>query len=412
MKTRYIFEILCLDSSEGSVIKNERNLVYSLMANGELWIEPKRRENSIVDDSQNITLAISQLSREEENDLSVKNTFLLKLKGDFEPLEIFRLKLISHLKRQNYDHIYILSDEISSKISCEIYPKVNRVENLLRKYLIKFFVTKLGVSWWNVTADSEMKKKVVQRKNNETVFSEYIDNKAYLIDFNELGKIAHSQSSGFISRDDIVTRVLELDETSEAITNLKKELESNYTKFFKDTFKDKSFQQKWEELEKIRHKVAHNNLFTALDLDRAEKLTSELVDIIEEANDKVDNVSFSLDEKDLIKESITHTYAIYDVITEDELLKKLEESEKWAARNRDNFVSLKHFVTSYLGSQGYDYRSSYDLINSLEERGLVELWDFKGPNNIYPVTAIRRITGSLAGQEGLAKLKSQMKQTE
>ncbi|RKD89861.1 HEPN domain-containing protein [Mangrovibacterium diazotrophicum] len=409
MKTNYVFEVLCLDSSEKSVIKNEKNLAYSLMANGDLWIEPKQREASISDEKQNLTLGIKQLSREEESDTSLKNTFLIKCKGDYEPLEVFRLRILAHLKNQGYSYLYILSDDVSAKISCEIYPKINQVENQLRKYLIKFFITKLGVSWWNVTADAEMKKKVIQRKNNETDFSEYIDNKAYLIDFNELGKIVHSQSSGFLSRDDIANKVLALEETPEAIKTLKRELESNYTKFFKDTFKDKEFQQKWEELEKIRHKVAHNNLFTAKDLERSEEICKNLFDIIKEANEKIDNISFSLDEKDLIKENITQNFASYNVISEEKLLEKLDESESWAAKTRDNFVSLKHFVTNFLGSQGYDYRSSYDLINLLERKGLVELWEFKGPNNLYPVTAIRRLKGSLAGQEGLAKLKQEMK---
>ena len=42
-------------------------------------------------------------------------------------------------------------------------------------------------------------------------------------------------------------------------------LETNYIKFFQDTFKDKGFQDKWTQLEEIRHKVAHSNLFTIED---------------------------------------------------------------------------------------------------------------------------------------------------
>lgn len=254
---------------------------------------------------------------------------------------------------------------------------------------MKFFVTKLGPSWWNVTADSEMNKKVNQRKNNELVFANYIDNKAYLIDFGELGKIVHSQSSGFISREDIVNKVLDLEESGEAIKKLKAELESNYTKFFKDTFKTNNFQQKWEELEKLRHKVAHNNLFTKHDLERAEELTTLLIDIINKANESIDSIQFNLEEKDLLKENISSNLGTFEVITKEVLLKKLAESETWAKRTRDNFVGLKHFVTNYLGSIGYDYRSSYELINQLESEGVLELYDYKGSNNLYPVTAIR-----------------------
>jgi hypothetical protein len=391
MKTKYTFEILCLDASGTSVIKSEENLTYSLLANHELWINPNKRDNSIIDDKQNISLNIKQLSKEEESDLNVKNTFLIRIKGDFDPMEQFRIKIVKYLNNQGYNQIYILLDEVSSEISCRIYPKINLVENLLRKYVMKFFITKLGPSWWNVTADSEMKKKVNTRKNNETFFSGYIDNKAFLIDFGELGKIVHSQSSGFISREDIVSKVLGLEESPAAIKNLKKELESNYTKFFQDTFKEKGFQTKWEDLEKIRHKVAHNNLFTRIDLNNADTLTKELEEIITNANSKIDGITFSIDEKVTIQENIASTFATYQVISEETFLEKLTDSERWALKTRDNFISLKHFVTNYLGAQGYDYRTSYDMVNVLEQKGLIELYEFTSSNNLYPITAIRKV---------------------
>ena len=49
-----------------------------------------------------------------------------------------------------FTNIRILRDDISTKIANEIYPLINRVENLLRRYLIKFFTRKIGVDWWEV----------------------------------------------------------------------------------------------------------------------------------------------------------------------------------------------------------------------------------------------------------------------
>ncbi|MCT4562375.1 MAG: HEPN domain-containing protein [Crocinitomicaceae bacterium] len=415
MKTSYTFELLTLDSSGHCTIKSEQALAYSLMSNSGIWSTPKLRDNIIHDEDLKITLGISEISQEEEKDFNIKNTLIIKLKGEFEVVEQIRLKFLKHLDSVGFDQTYVLTDEVSSRIACEIYPKVNNVENALRKYLMKFFITKLGPSWWNVTADSEMKKKVNTRKNNEQVFANYIDNRAFLIDFGELGKIVHSQSSGFISREDIVSKVLELDETEEAIKKLKTELESNYTKFFKDTFKTNNFQQKWEELEKLRHKVAHNNLFTKFDLDRAEELTISLSEIINTANESIDTIQFNLDEKDILKENITQNLETYEVITVEELLRKLGESETWAKRTRDNFVGLKHFVTNYLGSIGYDYRSSYDLINQLEDEGFVELYEYQGKNNLYPVTAIRSVrqpTGTLSDNDSLKNIKSELRKEE
>jgi|SRR5690606_4601884 len=393
MKQSYVFEILTLVSTNSTTIRNEENLSYSLMSNSEIWEKAELRgKNKIHDEILGITLGINQIAQENEEDHNIKNTFVIKLKGSFESVEIIRLRILKHLHINGFEHTYILTDEVSSKIAQEIYPKINLVENLLRKYILKFFITKLGPSWWNVTADSEMKKKVTQRKNNEPIFSQYSDNRAYLIDFGELGKIVHSQSSGFISREDIVNKVLDLEETSEAIKNLKIELESNYTKFFKENFKSNNFQQKWESLEKIRHKVAHNNLFSKEDLNQSESLTKDLLEILKNANESLESVEFNLDEKDLLKENISISLNTYNVITEEELFNKLNESEEWALKSRDNFVGLKHFVVNYLGSIGYDFRSSYDIINRLEQEGRIEIYDYKGANNLYPVKAIRKVT--------------------
>lgn len=414
MKTNYNFEILTLDSTSKCTIKTETALAHSLMSNSGLWLNPKLKDHKITDENQNINLIINQIAEEEENDYNIKNTLIIKVKGDFELVEKIRLNILKHLQNVGFDQTYVLLDEVSSTIACDIYPKINDVENLLRKYLMKFFVTKLGPSWWNVTADSEMKKKVIQRKNNEQIFSDFIDNRAYLIDFGELGKIVHSQSSGFISREDIVSKVLDLEETEEAIKKLKTELESNYTKFFKETFKENNFQQKWEEIEKLRHKVAHNNLFTKQDLEKADEISKALIEIINSANTSIDTIQFNIDEKDKLKENIAQSLDTYDIITKEELLSKLSESENWAKRSRDNFVGLKHFVTNYLGSQGFDYRSSYDLINQLEEEGLLELYDFKGKNNLYPVTAIKSIksNGVLSANPELLRLKTELNVVE
>jgi len=76
---------------------------------------------------------------------------------------------------------------------------------------------------------------------------------------------------------------------------------------------------------------------------------------------------------------------------------------------------LKHFVTNYLGSIGYDYRSSYDLINQLEEEGLIELYDFQGKNNLYPVTAIKSAetpTGTLSANGSLNEIRKELKKEE
>ena len=148
-----------------------------------------------------------------------------------------RQLLLKYLKTLNFDSLHVLEDHISLRIAQSIYPGIYKVESFLRKYVIKFFAIKLGPEWWNLTADSEMQKKTIQRKNNETIFSEFVDNKVYLIDFGELGKLIYSQSSGNLSKDDIINKVMKLEDTADALKKFKDEIQTNYNKFFKNTFK-------------------------------------------------------------------------------------------------------------------------------------------------------------------------------
>lgn len=385
------YEILCVDATGDSVIETEINLLYSLLAHGKIWKNPIIKEKCIYDDTLGIILSANLIETDSDFDDSLKISFLIKIKGKYEQLESLRITFCEYLKSQKFDYIYVLTDDVSKQIANQIYPEINKVENALRKYLMKFFVTKLGPNWWAVTADSEMKKKVDARKRNETIFSQYVDNKAYLIDFGELGKMVFSQSSGFISKEDIIEKVMNLKEDSTSIIQFKSELQSNYNKFFRETFKDKNFQSKWEELEKIRHKIAHNNLFVQEDLKRALELTTDLNQIIKDANDKIDKIAFSIDEKEAIRDNIVLENYAYKVITDIDLLEKLSESESWAKSQADGFVGVVSFVKNFLGSKGFDYRSSIDVIDRLEKKGLIEKYEHRSNKNEYPVRAIRRI---------------------
>lgn len=405
-KQKLSYELLCVDVGGKCASHNERALCYALLSHSSLFIEPKlANDHSINDEKQNLSITIKHVEPDTEVKDALKSAFLIRAKAPFSTIEPLRIKLLSHLKDQKFEHQYVLMDEVSSNLANDIYPKINSVENSLRKYLIKFLVTKLGPNWWNVTADAEMQKKIVSRKNNETNFSAKADGKAYLIDFGELGKMVYAQSSGFISRDDIYSKVMSMDESVDAVKQLKLELQSNYTKFFKDTFKDKQFQQKWEALEKIRHKVAHNSLFVIEDKINAEKICDELNLIIDDANKKIDALKFSQDEREALIDRIVSTSQTLKVIARDEMIRKIKESERWANQNsEDGFIGLTSFVKSYLGNSGYDYSASFDMIRQLEEESIIEVYDHQGAGHDRSVKAIRMKREDSIGTTSLGAL--------
>ncbi|MEH2295344.1 hypothetical protein [Nostoc sp.] len=389
MSETYSFEVLCVDPQNKTVLQESQNVIHVLFANSTLWQSPSLTgisQNLEIRD-EDISLTVAKLEIESTSESLLKRAFSVRCSGSYERLEKVRLPVCQYLKSQGFEFVYILLDEISEFIAQQIYPSINRVENRLRKYIIKFFVTKLGPNWWEVTADAEMKKKASQRKNNETIFGSVIDNKVYLIDFGELGKIVYQQSSGYISREDIIRKVLEIESSENAVDRLKEELQSNYTKFFRETFKDQDFQHQWEKLEKLRHKVAHNNLFTNDDLQNCQRLATSLLKTIEDANLKIETIAFSADDLETIKSNIIEVADPYKVISEEELLNHLRERQEHYFRT-NGFVGLASFVKNYLGLIGYDYSASYSVIKQLEQQEKAEVYHIDGPNG-FRVAAVR-----------------------
>lgn len=81
----------------------------------------------------------------------------------------------------------------------------------------------------------------------------------------------------------------------------------------------------------------------------------------------------------------------YQAITPEQMLKRIQDSERWAAANAEGFVALQPFVKGHLGTAGYDYSASFDAIRQLEAEGLVEIYEHQGAGHARPVRSIRTI---------------------
>ena len=389
----YYFEILVVDTKGEVVASNASELCLNLMSNGKLFENVIRIGDSLVDSNKHIKVLIKKVNTEknDKETSEIKQAFTLVISSKkFNSLEAIRLDILYYLKTIKFDAIYVLEDDISMKIADQIYPSIYKVESFLRKYVIKFFAIKLGPEWWQLTAGVDMKKKTFNRKNNETEFSEFIDNEVYLIDFGELGELIYSQSSGNLSKEIIVNKIINIEESVSALINLKKEIQSNYNKFFKSTFKENKFQEKWEELEKLRHKVAHNNLFTRKDEDRASELVGGLIKIIDEANKQIDQVSFNTIDKQYLMRSFIKFNS--NSLTKEILLEELEKSINWANTSADGFVGLQSFIFNVMGKKGYDFEETKNLIIILKDEKVLEIYKyFNKEKNEREVAAIRII---------------------
>lgn len=429
MEKTYIFEILAIDKNGQASITTGESLVYGLLFSESLWRKKEVVESGgskkVVDTEQKLEVKFQSVDTSSTlNDL-IEAAFVIRIKGeDYLELEKFRLNFLIHLRKKlNFTNIRILRDDISTKISNDIYPLINQVENLLRRYLVKFFTQKIGVDWWDVTAPKTFSEKIGNRKTNEKNFSNLVDTDVTLIDFDDLGELIYKQTTGFNRQENIISRVMN-SETIDDLKNLKQELQGNYTKYFKEAFQDNNFEKKWKTLFEIRNKVAHNNLFIHNDFEIAKQLVDDITKIIGDAESKIDEFKFSIEEQEALrqatieavkvaesqsetKEKVLEKFGIkvldkidlpdeddyedspFKIISEGELLKELEIAERTLQRNNLKYVGLKAFVTKILGYKGYSFGPTYSLVNILRDKGVIDIYDANDDDNFFPTKGIR-----------------------
>ncbi len=376
-----------------------------------LWKAPKISETDVRIEDGNASIEIRDQAGpvQSKNDGSaVSRAYAISLSGDDNRIERLREPLVEFIKEQNFGHLYVIRDEISEGIACKLYPCLYRIENLLRGYLIKFMATRIGPTWWELTASAEMSDKAKVRKKNELVFGRHVDNSAYLIDFDELGELVYEQSSGFLTREDILRRVTDLEESGDAVRNLKEELRTNYQKYFKQSFADRDFKSKWKRWEGLRNKIAHNNLFTNNDLVEGTALAQDIIAIITDADRSMVGLVISQGEREAIQEQvIAKTEATkaesmplqgdgsafgpaWKAITEEDFLGELRRQEQYYQARSGGFVGLTRFVRFFLGEAGFDYRSSYSMIERLKDAGRLEVYYVENPYDSETRTAALR----------------------
>lgn len=408
----YKFDILVIDDLGKASITTEKNFLQAISFNEQVWKEPIIEKNKIKDDKLSISLSVKVADT--KGQLSVGNenqaVFFVNVKGgNFEELESFRLRLLQHLQHLGFRHIRILNDEISAHFAIEIYPLINQVENKMRSFLVKFFIQKVGLDWWGITAPKTVQDKVKSRKSNEPYFTNYIDTDVTLCDFDDLGELIYKQTTGFNSPDKIVEKIMNTGSLVE-LEKLKGELQGNYTKYFKDSFQSKNFANVWQQLFNVRNKVAHNNLMVASDYSSAKESAAKIDTIIAEAEMLIKDFTFSTEDKQAFfdasvaqiaaetdepnESSLEHSLKVVGKIDLSEFEPRgLDKVDKYAPANKvideqgliDEILYFKRFsdnvsvkgIAESLAKRGYEKKLVYSLTDLLVDRNRLEYYVYE-----------------------------------
>ena len=426
----FIFELLAIDKDGAASITREDSLVRALLFSEDLWIDAKEEKSDgtsrIFDKEQGVEVKYHAIDTNSVLNDSISSAFIIKIKcDDFKVLEAFRNDFLVHLKSKlKFSNIRILRDDISIEFTNRLYPLINKAENALRRYLVKFNTQKIGLDWWDTTAPIHLIEKINTRKKLDKSLSPFVDLDIDLIDFEDLGELIYKQGAGSNVQDNLISKLMEIT-TLEALEELKKEMKKNDMKGFKETFHENQFEKKWKRLHEIRNKVAHNSFLTNEEFAETETLVNNICSVIDTAELKIGDFKFTAEEQEAIRKAsaikaIPSDYppmtdpskmdikvlgkidlSDYDkknaikamhsnkIITVEELKKELEYSERIASLKGHKFISLKFFVTKILADKGFAIGPTYSIVNILRDQGEINIYDYEDGTQVFPVKAIK-----------------------
>ncbi|MCY9233177.1 HEPN domain-containing protein [Bacillus spizizenii] len=212
--------------------------------------------------------------------------------------EDFLRKVRVILHKVGGNQVQKLWDDVSFYYSCKAYPLINELENLMRKLITKFMVTKVGLSWVKHNIPKEVKDSVKNSVSDNSL--DFL----YNIDFIKLSDFLFKKYSPY-SQDELFEKLKKAKEISD-IDDLKTYIpKSNWDRYFSElvNFEEPQLNKKWKKLYDFRNKVAHNNFVEKNDFEQISCESKEVKKILQEAIQKLDNVEIPATEKDLVADN-------------------------------------------------------------------------------------------------------------
>ncbi|MDC7126801.1 MAG: HEPN domain-containing protein [Spirochaetales bacterium] len=214
-------------------------------------------------------------------------------------LEIISIvkKIIGKYAQEN---IITLQDDISKNWSFELYQKIFELENLMRKLLLQFMITKLGIDWYKNAIPATVT--VAKHKNNKSFDTKLI----YDMDFIQLSSILLTDypTKDITDLPELKKKLKKKEITeNEYIEKIEDFVpKCNWTRYFSSIMDcdSKEFEKKWKNLYDIRCKVAHNNFMTNDMYMSGNKLCEDLQNILTKALSKISEINISPKEIEII----------------------------------------------------------------------------------------------------------------
>lgn len=356
--------------------------------------------------------------------------------SNVKDLEIIRYHIADTLRESlQARHVYLVRDDVSRHYATILQPRFSLIENALRRFLNRFFLEVVGSDWLKITASPDVYRKMMSRRDRDPEkWKDLFDNQLAFMDFSEIGDLITKQSTGLNNIEDLPARIQNI-ATMEDLEELRHDLESNYSKYFRETFQDRNFRSLWNKLSTIRNKVAHNAPLAGKEVAKVEAAIPVLERLLRDAELRISNVKLSEKELETVIEQSetdseleqgdyynlkpnikvlgridlskisgysskprkTSSTGQEDIEVEDELciedwelLEALDEQLEIGRKTRKRFLALSTFG-NLLVEEGFSQESIRAEIDNFCQQGILEIYAYDSEHSMKSTRAIRRV---------------------
>lgn len=257
----------------------------------------------------------------------------------------------------------ILWDDMSSEYAMKSYPILHELENLMRKLITKFMITKVGLTWTHENIPEIVKNSLRTKQNRHQ------QNYIYDTDFIQLSNFLFKDYSNY-NEIEYIKNIMKANKLEDLnFDDIKKIVpQSNWTRYFEPILKTNSddIKARWDKLYDLRCKVAHNNFMNEQDYKNILDNSAHLKKIILDAITNLDAIKVSEDDK----EDLAENAAINLNSANGDYIIKYKILEKSLAKNF-NF------------GQDKKYLSSLSIIEKLKDSELISIGDYKEFKELY-----------------------------
>ena len=358
-----LLEFLIFIDNEGIKCNNEKTFNHLLQSNPEITIKNKKIHfQTIIVDYE---LTFGQIGDSDRTYFHLVFNY-----EEVEQIETYvkllkAVKSVIHIITKTPQTLY---DGISIYYSNLAYPIISDIENIMRKLITKFMLTKVGIDWIRDRTPDDVKSSI--NSNNKDLT--YLHN----VDFIQLKNFLFSENYP-VHKENLMRKLKEAKNINELNLEDIKILipNSNWERYFSSTFsipKEKLIKH-WDELYDLRCKIAHNKSFNVTDYQKVISLCDELKPQLELAINKLSNIQIDKETRDLLKEEIANNFnVLYG-----EFLSKWKELELYV---------LKRSGELYPKEDNYKGRTFINDLRKLREFEIITLNNY---NEIRKLQTIR-----------------------